>query len=172
MGNILSRHKREGTFLYKFAYNRVVYVALRPICYGATTKVWSMGIRPRSRPHRQFPAIRCSPEGPSCASTCLSRGRASLLCCHLLIGKYRQTRFRHRKNSILQPAAQHAVSKEWRQPMTAFGGIGFQFRTRLVNEERRRTACCDGANRLLSSYAERPRPMLHLGVRHLSRRNL
>lgn len=51
MGNILSRHKREGTFLYKFAYNRMVYVALRPICYEATTKVWGMGISSLGHSH-------------------------------------------------------------------------------------------------------------------------
>src|SRR5947209_10539156 len=42
--SILSWHKREGALLYKFACNWMVYVALRLVHYGATTKVWSVGI--------------------------------------------------------------------------------------------------------------------------------
>jgi hypothetical protein len=38
-----------------------------------------------------------------------------------------------------------------------------------TDEKRRKIACRDGANRLLSSYAERPRPALHLRIHYLSR---
>src|SRR5271155_3711956 len=50
-GNILSQRKREDTFLYKFACKWMVYVTLKPIHYGATTKVWTIGISSLDHSH-------------------------------------------------------------------------------------------------------------------------
>jgi hypothetical protein len=50
-GNILSQRKRVGTFVYKFACKWMVYVALKPVHYGATTKVWTIGISSLDHSH-------------------------------------------------------------------------------------------------------------------------
>jgi hypothetical protein len=89
---------------------------------------------------------------------------------HFGLGLTRTQYYNLLRNSPLQKS-----DDSFKGLTAAFYETGFQFWIRLVPttvENRRKIACCDGANRLLSSYAERPRPALHLRIHHLSRQNL